>query len=124
MTKNKNSRSGWSNEEIGIKTKIDYLYKEVHVEADFLDALQTYDSFEDDLIEMIDNKYCIPNEESDLYLELMNSLSEREQKIMELRLNGWSFQKIGDELNLSKQRIHKIYNLSVQKLKSKLGEEK
>lgn len=65
---------------------------------------------------------CIDREQQQLVGDLMETLEPREQRIVAARFGmtrasgPLSFQKIGDQLGLSKQRIRQLYRIAIDKM--------
>ena len=82
-----------------------------------LDELLHSERDEDKIIDMLDG-YCEKDTSSFDAYEALSCLNEKEAKIVELILfDGRTYISVGNELGLSKQRIHQIYNIALKKLK-------
>ena len=47
---------------------------------------------------------------------VLQSFSERERRILDLRRQGCTFQEIGHEVALSKQRVSELYHGAIRRL--------
>jgi len=75
---------------------------------------------EDEIIRVLDGEEEEPSASFDAY-EILNKLSAKEKKIVEAILyDGMTFEATGKALRLSKQRIHQIYTIALQKLKGEI----
>jgi len=72
---------------------------------------------EDEIIRRLDGE----EEEEEPYFsayEILNNLSAKERRVVEsICYDGKTFEATGAEMNLSKQRIHQIYTIALEKLK-------
>lgn len=75
---------------------------------------------EDEIIRGLDGE----EEEDESYFsayEILNNLSAKEARVVEsICYDGKTFEATGNEMNLSKQRIHQIYTAALEKLKGVL----
>jgi DNA-directed RNA polymerase sigma subunit (sigma70/sigma32) len=71
---------------------------------------------EDEMIRRLDGE---EEEEADFSAyEILNNLSAKERRVVEsICYDGKTFEATGAEMNLSKQRIHQIYTIALEKLK-------
>jgi DNA-directed RNA polymerase sigma subunit (sigma70/sigma32) len=71
---------------------------------------------EDEMIRRLDGE---EEEEADFSAyEILNNLSAKEARVVEsICYDGKTFEATGAEMNLSKQRIHQIYTIALEKLK-------
>lgn len=79
---------------------------------------------EDQIIKGLDGEEEEEEEEDESYFsayEILNNLSAKEARVVEsICYDGKTFEATGAEMNLSKQRIHQIYTIALEKLKGVL----